>query len=142
MKRAGEIAYREAAPGSDSGLDPLLCVHGFPESSLMWTAVLEAVAGTGRRAIALDLPRAPRSAPDPPGTWERQVDALERFAEEVGLERVALAAHDWGGLIGLRWACDHPGRASALVASNTGFFPDGNGTGPRTSCERPGRARR
>jgi haloalkane dehalogenase len=34
-------------------------------------------------------------------------------------------AHDWGGLIGLRWACDHPDAVSALVISDTGFFPDG-----------------
>ena len=33
--------------------------------------------------------------------------------------------HDWGGLIGLRWACDHPGAARALAISDTGFFPDG-----------------
>ena len=33
--------------------------------------------------------------------------------------------HDWGGLIGLRWACDHPGAVRALVISSSGFFPDG-----------------
>ena len=33
--------------------------------------------------------------------------------------------HDWGGLIGLRWACDHPGAVSALFITDTGFFPDG-----------------
>ena len=139
VKRTGLIAYREAAPQSDSGLDPLLCVHGFPESSAMWDAVLDAVADSGRRALALDLPGFGDSPPDPPGTWERQVDALERFAEELGLERVALAVHDWGGLIGLRWACDQPGRASALVASNTGFFPDGKWHGAADVMRTPGK---
>ena len=33
--------------------------------------------------------------------------------------------HDWGGLIGLRWACDNPGAVSALFITDTGFFPDG-----------------
>jgi haloalkane dehalogenase len=33
--------------------------------------------------------------------------------------------HDWGGLIGLRWACDNPDKVRALVISATGFFPDG-----------------
>jgi haloalkane dehalogenase len=32
--------------------------------------------------------------------------------------------HDTGGLIGLRWACDHPDAVSGLVITNTGFFPD------------------
>ena len=33
--------------------------------------------------------------------------------------------HDWGGLIGLRWACDHPDAVRALAISDSGFFPDG-----------------
>jgi haloalkane dehalogenase len=139
LKRVDEIAYREAVPAADAGLDPLLCVHGFPESSLMWSAVLEAVAESGRRAIALDLPGFGDSPADPPGTWERQVDALERFARALELESVALAVHDWGGLIGLRWACDHPGRASALIASNTGFFPDGKWHGAADIMRTPGK---
>ena len=38
---------------------------------------------------------------------------------------MALVVHDWGGLIGLRWACDHPDSVRALVISSTGFFADG-----------------
>src|SRR5881398_2302247 len=138
LKRAGAIAYREAVPAEDSGRDPLLCLHGFPESSHMWRTVLDAVAGSGRRALAPDLPGFGDSPPDPPGTWERHVEALERFRAGLGLERVALALHDWGGLIGLRWACDHPGTASALVLSNTGFFPDGKWHGMAEAMRTPG----
>ena len=43
----------------------------------------------------------------------------------LGLDRAALVLHDWGGLIGLRWACHHPDVAGATVVSGTGFFPDG-----------------
>jgi haloalkane dehalogenase len=53
------------------------------------------------------------------------VEVVEQFRRALGLERVALVVHDWGGLIGLRWACDHPDAVTALVVSNTGFFPDG-----------------
>ena len=45
-----------------------------------------------------------------------------------------LGVHDWGGLIGLRWACDHPGAVAALVLSDTGFFGDGSGTCWRRRC--------
>jgi haloalkane dehalogenase len=137
-KEAGAIAYRDATPAEDSGADPLLCIHGFPESSRMWDAVLDAVADSGRRAVALDLPGFGDSPADPPGTWERQVEAVERFRRELGLERVALAVHDWGGLIGLRWACDNPGATSALVVSNTGFFPDGKWHGMADMMRTPG----
>ena len=123
-KREGEIAYREVAPAQQAG-DPVLLLHGFPESSYMWRHMLPALAGAGRRAIAPDLPGYGDSPPDLPGTWERQVEAVERFRVALGLDRVALVLHDWGGLIGLRWACDNPGVASAIVVANTGFFPDG-----------------
>ena len=35
-----------------------------------------------------------------------------------------IVTHDWGVLVGLRWACDHPDRVSALVISDGGFFAD------------------
>jgi haloalkane dehalogenase len=91
----------------------------------MWRHLLPAIAAAGRRAIAPDLPGYGDSPPDLPATWERQIEAVERFHAALGLERVALVAHDWGGLIGLRWACDNAGVATALIVSGTGFFPDG-----------------
>jgi haloalkane dehalogenase len=125
QREAGGIAYREALPERDRGLTPALCLHGFPETSYMWRAVLRALADAGRRAIAPDLPGFGDSQPDPPGTWEHHTEALERFRRDLDLERVALLVHDWGGLIGLRWACEHPEAIDALVLSNTGFFADG-----------------
>jgi pimeloyl-ACP methyl ester carboxylesterase len=102
-----------------------LLVHGFPESSYMWRHLLLALAEAGWRAVAPDLPGSGDSPPDPPGTWEHQIEALERFRGSLALERMALVVHDWGGLIGLRWACEQPDAVSALVISNTGFFADG-----------------
>src|SRR6266550_147857 len=90
LEQADGIAYREALPRSDQGLVPAICVHGFPESSYMWRHVLGALAESGRRALAPDLPGFGDSPPDPPGTWERQIEALERFREAVEVERAAL----------------------------------------------------
>jgi haloalkane dehalogenase len=104
----------------------------------MWRAVLGAVADSGRRAIALDLPGFGDSPPDPPSTWEGHVEALETFRGDLELERVALVVHDWGGLIGLRWACDHPQAVAALVISGSGFFPDGKWHGMARSLRTPG----
>jgi haloalkane dehalogenase len=125
LKREGTIAYRETLPDREQEAVPVLLLHGFPESSYMWRHLMSAIAASGRRAIAPDLPGYGDSPPDPPGTWEHHVDAVERFRRGLGLDRVALVVHDWGGLIGLRWACEHPGAVTALVVSNTGFFPDG-----------------
>jgi haloalkane dehalogenase len=120
------MAYREALPAGWDGAGPVaLAVHGYPTSSYLWRNVLPRVAEAGYRALAPDLPGFGDSPPDLPGTWERQVENVERFRTALGLDRVALIVHDWGGLIGLRWACDHPGTVSALAITDTGFFPDG-----------------
>jgi haloalkane dehalogenase len=119
--RAAGLAYREA--GDSAGRRALL-VHGYPESSYMWRYVLPALADAGWRALAPDLPGYGDSEPDPPGTWERHMEALERFVGELELAPVALVTHDWGVMIGLRWACDHPTSVSALCVSDGGFFAD------------------
>jgi haloalkane dehalogenase len=122
---AGRLAYREAMPAEDAGRPPVLAVHGFPETSHMWRHLLPAVAAAGRRAIAPDLLGYGDSEPDPPATWQRHVEALGEFADALELERVVLVVHDWGGLIGLRWACENPERVAGLLISDSGFFPDG-----------------
>jgi haloalkane dehalogenase len=116
------LARREAGPADGP---VALLLHGFPESSYMWRGVLGALGHAGWRAIAPDLPGFGDSPPERPGTWERHVEAVERFRSELGIERCVPVMHDWGGLIGLRWACEHPEAVRALVISSTGFFPDG-----------------
>ena len=125
-KTVDGIAYREVAPDGDDGSAPAaLFLHGFPTSSYLWRSILPQAAAAGYRAIAPDLPGFGDSAADLPGTWERQVEHIERFRSALGLGPLVLGVHDWGGLIGLRWACDNPGAVRALVIADTGFFPDG-----------------
>jgi len=121
LKRAEGLAYREAGRASDPAV---LLVHGYPESSYMWHAALPALADAGWRALAPDLPGYGDSEPGESGAWEHHVDALERFVSDLDPGPVALVTHDWGVMIGLRWACDHPGAVSALVISDGGFFAD------------------
>jgi len=129
------LAYREDGPRDGP---VALMVHGYPQSSYMWRHALPAVAAKGWRGIALDLAGFGDSEPDPPGTWQRHVESIEAFRRELGLERVALVVHDWGGLIGLRWACDHPDSVSALVLMGTGFFADGKWHGLARAMRSPG----
>jgi len=121
LERAAGLAYRSAGEKSDR---VALLVHGYPESSYMWQHALGALADAGWWAIAPDLPGYGDSEPDSPGTWERHVEALERLVLELELPAVALVTHDWGVMVGLRWACDHPDAVNALVISDGGFFAD------------------
>lgn len=117
------MRFREAGP---PGAPVALLLHGWPNTSYLWAPVLPAVAAAGLHAVAPDFPGYGDSPLDgSTGTWEEHVEALGEFVEARGLAPVVLVVHDWGGLIGLRWACENPDAVRALSISNTGFFPDG-----------------
>jgi haloalkane dehalogenase len=121
LAQAGGLSYRQAGAAAAPAV---LLVHGYPESSYMWQPALGALANAGWRALAPDLPGYGDSEPASSGTWEAHVQALERFLAELDPGPVTLVTHDWGVMIGLRFACDHSGAASALVISDGGFFSD------------------
>jgi haloalkane dehalogenase len=132
---AAGLSHRESGPADGP---VALLLHGYPESSYMWEGVMPAVADAGWRALAPDLAGFGDSPPDPPGTWERRVEQLERFRSELGIERCVPVMHDWGGLIGMWWACEHPEAVEALVISSTGFFSDGKWSGMAKALQEPG----
>jgi pimeloyl-ACP methyl ester carboxylesterase len=125
LRRTADLAYRDASPpGPESG-DPVVLLHGFPQSSRMWEPLIESLTAAGRRCVAPDLYGLGDSDNGAPTTFEGNLEVFERFADELELDRLAIVVHDWGGFIGLAWACRHPDRVSALVISDTGFFADG-----------------
>jgi haloalkane dehalogenase len=131
------LVYRESLPVQEP-LGTIMCLHGYPESSYMWRHLLEAVADAGWQAVAPDLPGYGDSPYAGSGTWQAHVDAVDAFHREQELGEVVLVVHDWGGLIGLRWACEHPEAIRALVISDTGFFADGKWHGMADALRTPG----
>jgi pimeloyl-ACP methyl ester carboxylesterase len=105
MIEAGPAGAREA----------VVFVHGNPGSSSDWTALVDA-AGTVGRAVAVDMPGFGK-AHVPPG-FAGDVAAYAGFIEaaraELGIDRVHLVLHDFGGPFGLFWGLHTPsgGRAS------------------------------
>lgn len=129
------LVYRSAGNESDP---PVLLVHGYPESSYSWRGLMEPLAEAGYNAIAPDLAGFGDSPPNPPGTWERHSESLAALYNDLDLDPVVLVVHDWGSLIGLRFACDHPEAIRALVISNGGFFADGSWHALAQSLRTPG----
>jgi len=103
----------------------------------MWEPIMERLAGQGRRCIAPDLYGLGDSADAELATFEATLDAFTRFMDEMDAGRVVVVVHDWGGFIGLAWACDHPDRIAALVIANTGFFSDGKWHGMAEAMRGP-----
>src|SRR5713226_841529 len=116
------VAYVEAGP-SDG--EPVLLLHGEPSWSFLYRRVIAVLAAAGLRAIAADLAGFGRS--DKPAeigdhSYARQVEWIRALAfDRLGLRGLTLVGQDWGGLIGLRLAAEHPDRFARVVAANTGL---------------------
>jgi haloalkane dehalogenase len=115
---------------------PVLMLHGEPSWSYLYRKMIPIVAGAGLRAMAPDLIVFGRS--DKPAglddyTYQRHVDWIKAFVEQLGLRDTTLVCQDWGGLIGLRIAAEHPERFARIVAANT-FLPTGDDPRARRSC--------
>ena len=104
---------------------PVLFLHGEPTWSFLWRRVIPPVVASGRRAIAPDLIGFGRSdKPTDQGwyTYYRHVACVTRLVEELDLRDIALVVHDWGGLIGLRFAVENAERVERLVILDTGVW--------------------
>jgi haloacetate dehalogenase len=91
---------------------PLLLLHGYPQSHLMWARVAPAL--TARFTVVVpDLRGYGRSSAPPSHNGERyskRVMARDMVAlmATLGHQRFAVAGHDRGGRVAYRLALDHP----------------------------------
>jgi haloacetate dehalogenase len=99
---------------------PLLMVHGFPRTSLMWRYLAPQFA-TDRTVICVDLrgygkSGAPTSSEDhDPYTKRAMANELVTVMEKLGYSRFDLVGHDRGGRVSYRLALDHPDRVRRLA---------------------------
>ena len=103
----------------------VLLLHGEPSWSFLYRTTMPGLAAAGFRAVAPDLVGFGRSdKPTEPAdhSYARHVEWVRALVfDALDLRRVLLVGQDWGGLIGLRLAAEHPDRFAGLVAANTGL---------------------
>jgi pimeloyl-ACP methyl ester carboxylesterase len=101
-----------------SGGEPVLLLHGFPETSLMWTGLMSVLSGNGYRCLAPDQrgysPGARPTKVDAYRYEELVADALA-FGRELG-NRFHLIGHDWGANVGWLTLATDPSPIASFTA--------------------------
>jgi pimeloyl-ACP methyl ester carboxylesterase len=101
-----------------SGEDVVLCLHGWPQHWYEWRNLMPALADR-HRVLAMDL-RGFGWSDAPPRGYEKEnmADDVLAVLDELGLERVKLVGHDWGGWLGFLLAMREPTRIERFLALN------------------------
>jgi len=99
---------------------PVLLLHGYPQSHVMWRAVAPLLAAR-HTVVAADLAGygasfrpAPAADHAAHGKRAMALDQVEAMAA-LGFDRFAVAGHDRGGRVGYRMALDHPAAVEQLA---------------------------
>ncbi|MET0724826.1 MAG: alpha/beta fold hydrolase [Leifsonia sp.] len=120
-----------AARLAELGVEPvgtILCVHGNPTWSYLWRRLVDAATRSAEtrpagawRVVAVDQlemgfsERTGRTRP-----LARRVQDLSDLTAALGITGpVVTFGHDWGGVISLGWAVDHPEQLAGVLLLNT-----------------------
>jgi pimeloyl-ACP methyl ester carboxylesterase len=120
----GGLSSPTIEAGPQDVREAVVFVHGNPGSSTDWTSLVDAAGGLGR-AVALDMPGFGQA--EAPRGFDYQVSAYADFLQdaltELGIDRVHLVVHDFGGPFGLLWGLRHPQAWMSVVLINIGIMP-------------------
>jgi len=102
----------------------MLMVHGNPTWSFYYRRLISEFSGEYRCVvpdhIGCGLSDKPQSGYD--YRLRSRIEDLEALVEHLGLKRVTLVVHDWGGAIGMGFAGRNPELIERIVVFNTAAF--------------------
>jgi pimeloyl-ACP methyl ester carboxylesterase len=121
MIQLGDMTFSGHESGPPDG-DPVLLLHGFPETSRAWRNQLDALASARFHAVAPDL-RGYSDDARPADPGEYGLDALASdllgIADAVGAQTFHLVGHDVGGIVAWYIAGRHADRLRTLTVAST-----------------------
>lgn len=113
------VTLNLASAGPADG-EPILFLHGFPESHRTWRHQLDGLSDR-YRVYAPDQ-RGFAASDKPAGVENYETDRIVAdvmaLADSLGLDKFSLAGHDWGGAVAWTAALTHPFRVKRLIIVN------------------------
>jgi pimeloyl-ACP methyl ester carboxylesterase len=106
--------------GGNPNGEPILFLHGFPESHRTWRHQLEALAAEYFVVAPDQRGFAASDKPEGVENYEtgRIVEDVLALADALGIDHFTLAGHDWGGAVAWSAALGHPFRIKRLIIAN------------------------
>lgn len=118
---ASGLVFETLVAGPADG-EPVILLHGYPQSAAAWQETLRWLAGRGMRALAPNLRGySPRANPQDASayTMDQLVADVIGIADAQDVERFHLVGHDWGGALAWAIATAHPRRLISLTVLST-----------------------
>jgi pimeloyl-ACP methyl ester carboxylesterase len=113
------VTLNVASAGPEDG-EPIIFLHGFPESHRTWRHQMDGLADR-YRVFAPDQ-RGFAASDRPQGAENYETDRIVAdvmaLADALGLDHFTLAGHDWGGAVAWTAALTHPFRVERLIIVN------------------------
>lgn len=132
--RLSRLVMHHVACGDPSG-DAVLLLHGWPQTWYEWRHVMPLLAAAGYHAIAPDLTGLGDSTRPLEGYDSASVAAdLGELLDALGVSRLHLVGHDWGGPSAFALACARPQAIRSLSIVDVtvpGLGPDVSQGGKR-----------
>ncbi|MGR9089062.1 MAG: alpha/beta fold hydrolase [Gammaproteobacteria bacterium] len=105
--------------------DPVLMLHGFPDSARLWRHQIPRLVDAGFRVIAPDqrgFGRSDKPAEKSAYTIGETMGDAVQLLDALGLERVRVISHDWGAAVGWALAAFCPERVERHIACSVGHL--------------------
>ncbi|MBI5693697.1 MAG: alpha/beta fold hydrolase [Verrucomicrobia bacterium] len=134
--RGARMSYLDEGPRAD---EAVLLLHGNPTWSFYYRNLIRALA-PDRRCVAPD--HIGMGLSDKPARYDYslagRVADVEALVRSLGLRKVHLVVHDWGGAIGFGYATRHPESIGRIVVTNTAAFASPHLPRRIALCRAPG----
>ena len=132
----GNLKFDLLTCGNSTAGQPVMLLHGFPETHHMWIPLMEELSQQGYYCVAPNQ-RGYSNGAQPKGKKNYEIQFLTedifQISKLLGWKKFHLIGHDWGAVIGWQFAFIHPDVLfswTALSVPHTRAFTEAIATDP------------